>query len=94
MDRIRAQDDERHLAENIHHLVERLKRKRYRATLVRRQYIPTGDGQLRPFGIPPSRISGCNSPSRGYCKPSTSRISCAVAMGTGRRWERWMPWTG
>jgi RNA-directed DNA polymerase len=52
VDRIRAQDDERHLDENIHNLVERLKRKQYRATLVRRQSIPTGDGKLRPLGIP------------------------------------------
>ena len=43
---------------------------------------------------PPSRISCCNSPSRGYCKPSTSRISGAVAMGTGRRWEHWTRLTG
>jgi RNA-directed DNA polymerase len=48
VDRISAQDDERHLDEHIHTLVERLKRKRYRAKRVRRRYIPKGDGQLRP----------------------------------------------
>ena len=48
VDRISAQDDERHLDENIHHLVERRKRKRYRAKLVRRRYIPHGDGTRRP----------------------------------------------
>jgi RNA-directed DNA polymerase len=52
VDRISAQDDERHLDENIHNLVERLKRKPYRAKLVRRQDIPNGDGTLRPLGIP------------------------------------------
>jgi RNA-directed DNA polymerase len=48
VDRISAQDYERHLDENMHHLVARLKRKRYRANLVSRRYIPNGDGQLRP----------------------------------------------
>lgn len=48
VDRIGAQDYERHLDENMHNLVERLKRKRYRATLGRRRYIPKGDGKLRP----------------------------------------------
>ena len=38
---------------NIHHLVERLKGKRYRAKLVRRHYIPEGRRQAtRPLGIP------------------------------------------
>jgi RNA-directed DNA polymerase len=50
--RMSAQDYERHLDGNIHNLAERLKRKRYRAQLVRRQYIPKGDGKLRPLGIP------------------------------------------
>jgi hypothetical protein len=39
-------------ATHISHLVERLQRKSYRATLVRRHDIPTGDGQLRPLGRP------------------------------------------
>jgi RNA-directed DNA polymerase len=94
VDRLSAQDYERNLDENMHNLVERLKRKQYRAKLVRRQYIPKGDGKLRPWGSPPSRISGCNSPSRGYCKPSTSRTFCAVARAIVRMWERWMPSTG
>jgi RNA-directed DNA polymerase len=40
------------LDENISNLVERLKTKSYRAKLVRRHYIPKGDGKLRPLGIP------------------------------------------
>src|ERR1700674_5031208 len=52
VDRVSAAEYEANLAENIHQLVERLKRKRYRARLVRRQYIPKGDGGMRPLGIP------------------------------------------
>ena len=32
--------------------MERLKQKRYRAKLVKRHYLPKGNGQLRPLGIP------------------------------------------
>jgi RNA-directed DNA polymerase len=37
---------------HIHHLVERRKQKRSRATLVRRHDMPTGDGTQRPLGSP------------------------------------------
>jgi RNA-directed DNA polymerase len=52
VDHVSAQAYEQHLDANIHHLVERLKQQRYRAKLVRRHYIPKGDGTQRPLGIP------------------------------------------
>lgn len=52
VDRVSATEYEANLAENIRQLVERLKRKRYRARLVRRHYIPKGNGGMRPLGIP------------------------------------------
>lgn len=52
VDRVSAVEYEANLEENIRQLVERLKRKRYRAKLVRRHYIPKGEGQMRALGIP------------------------------------------
>jgi group II intron reverse transcriptase/maturase len=52
VDRVSAEEYEENLEENIKQLVERLKRKSYRAKLVRRQYIPKGEGKFRPLGIP------------------------------------------
>lgn len=52
VDRVSAAEYEANLEENIRQLVERLKRKSYRAKLVRRHYIPKGEGQMRALGIP------------------------------------------
>jgi len=52
VDRVSAADYQRDLDVNIRELVERLKQKRYRAKLVRRQWIPKGSDKLRPLGIP------------------------------------------
>jgi len=52
VDRVSAAAYEANLAENVKQLVERLKRKCYRAKLVRRHYIPKGNGDMRPLGIP------------------------------------------
>jgi RNA-directed DNA polymerase len=52
VDRVSAAEYEANLAENIKHLVERLKRKSYRAKLVRGHYIPKDNGGVRSLGIP------------------------------------------
>jgi len=55
VDRVSAREYEENLEGNISQLVERLKRGSYRAKLVRRQYIPKGEGKVRPL----RKISCC-----------------------------------
>jgi retron-type reverse transcriptase len=52
VDRVTFQQYESNLEQNLEALEGRLKRKSYRARMVRRKYIPKGQGKLRPLGIP------------------------------------------
>jgi len=52
VDNVSAREFEQDLEGHVHRLVEVLKRKGYRAKLVRRQYIPKGKGKFRALGIP------------------------------------------
>lgn len=51
-DDVTYDDYEKNLEENLHGLVERLKRKTYKAKLVKRVYIPKPSGKMRPLGLP------------------------------------------
>ncbi len=52
VDGVTFQQYAKKLENNLADLEGRLKRKAYRARLVRRKYIPKGNGKLRPLGIP------------------------------------------
>lgn len=52
VDGVTFEEYEKDLDENLRSLVQRLMNKSYRARLVRRKYIPKGNGKLRPLGIP------------------------------------------
>jgi group II intron reverse transcriptase/maturase len=52
VDQISAQEFGENLRENVEELIGQVRGGRYRAKLVRRQYIPKANGKLRPLGIP------------------------------------------
>jgi RNA-directed DNA polymerase len=52
VDRVTTAQSGERLDESIQVLVERLKRGEYRSRLIRRKYIPKGNGQERPLGMP------------------------------------------
>jgi len=52
VDHVTAEDYAANLQANIEALAQRLKAQRYRATLVRRCYMPKANGKERPLGIP------------------------------------------
>jgi hypothetical protein len=52
VDGVTFEEYEKNLDSNLANLVQRLKNKRYKARLVRRKYIPKGQGKWRPLGIP------------------------------------------
>jgi RNA-directed DNA polymerase len=52
IDKLTAEEYGKNLKENISCLVEKLKNKKYHARLIKRVYIPKGEGKLRPLGLP------------------------------------------
>jgi RNA-directed DNA polymerase len=52
VDKVSAKEFGENLLANVVELIGQVKQHRYRARLVRRQYIPKANGKLRPLGIP------------------------------------------
>ena len=82
VDKVSIRAFEANLDDNLAALMFDLKREgRYRATPLRRVYIPKGDGKLRPLGIPMVR-SHCTSYNRvgdcGFSQPKEN--SCLTSV--------------
>jgi len=92
VDRVSAAEYEVNLEENIHQLVERLKRKSYRAKLVRRHYIPKGDGGKRPLGIPAIEDKLLQLAVKRLLEAIYEQdfLTCSYGYHV---WELWMQWT-
>ena len=52
VDKVSVKEYGKNLEANVSNLVERLKRKGYRPHLVKRSYIPKGNGKKRSLGLP------------------------------------------
>jgi group II intron reverse transcriptase/maturase len=89
VDGVSAGEFEKNLEGNIRDLVEDLKGKRYRAKLVRRKYIPKGQGKMRPLGIPATRDKllqlAVARILRAIWEPEFMRCSYGYRPGVGAR---------
>jgi len=89
VDGVSAREFEKNLEGNIRDLVEDLKGKRYRTKLVRRKYIPKGQGKMRPLGIPATRDKllqlAVARILRAIWEPEFMRCSYGYRPGVGAR---------
>ena len=74
----------KHLDTNIKQLVERLKRGDYRSRLIRRVYIPKGNGKERPLGIPVVEDRLLQGPYGCYLRRFMRLTFCLPATDTVR----------
>lgn len=82
VDRVSAKEYEQNLEENIHQLVEDLKRKRYRAKLAEGSDNSSrkGMGRAVRWEYLPPKISYCKQPSNACSKQSMSKTFYVVVM--------------